>query len=118
MFKPSDGEENNYEKLDSPTDANRGNQTSEPTEQGAKPTHSPLFSRGVPPLFTFQIVTTAYDRVNGEQLHIMAQHVPTKRRNRIRESKNLGNGDKVGLQETLTIAFRVLRAGTQRTNSH
>ena len=46
----------------------------------------------------------------------MAQHVPTKMRNRIRESKNLDNGDKVGLQETLSIAFRILRAGTRITN--
>ena len=72
----------------------------------------------MPPFFTFQSVTTAYARGNGEQLRAMAQHVPTKRRNRIRESKNLDNGDKVGLQETLSIAFRILRGGTRRTNLH
>ena len=54
---------------------------------------------GVPPLFTFQSVTTAYARENGEQLRTMAQHVPTKRRNRISDSKNLDNGDKFGLQQ-------------------
>ena len=73
---------------------------------------------GVPPCFTFKSVTTAYACVNGEQLSTMAQHVPTKRRNRIRESKNLDNGDKVGLQETLSIAFRFLHEGTRRTNPH
>ena len=70
----------------------------------------------MPPCFTFQSVTTDYARVNGEQLRTMAQHVPTKRRNRIRESKNLDNGDKVGLQKTMSITFWVLRAGTRRTN--
>ena len=73
---------------------------------------------GVPPFFTFQNVTMAYALVNGEQLLTMDQHVPTKRWNRISESKNLDNGDKVGLQETLSIAFWILRAGTRRTNPH
>ena len=59
----------------------------------------------MPPFFTFQSVTTAYARGNGKKLRTMAQHVPTKRRNWISESKNLDNGDKVGLQETLTITF-------------
>ena len=51
-------------------------------------------------------------------LRTMAQHVPTKRRNRISDSKNLDNEDKVRLQETLSITFWVLRAGTRRTNPH
>ena len=71
---------------------------------------------GVPPFFTFQSVTTSYARGNDEQLRTMAQHVPTKRRNRISEYKNLDNGDKVGLQETLSMTFWILRAGTRRTN--
>ena len=72
----------------------------------------------MPPFFTFQSVTTAYARINGEQLRTMAQHVPTQRRNRIRESTNLDDGDKIGLQETLSIEFWILRAGTRRTNPH
>ena len=70
------------------------------------------------PFFTFQSVTTAHARGNGEQLRTMDQHVPTKMRNWIRESKNLDNGDKVGLQETLSIESRILRAGTRRINPH
>ena len=72
----------------------------------------------MPPFFTFQSVTTAYARGNGEQLRAMAQHVLTKRRNRIYESTNLDDGDKIGLQETLSIAFWFLRAGARRTNPH
>ena len=66
-------------------------------------------------VFPFQSVTTAYARGNREQLCTMPQHVPTQRRNQIHESKNLDDGNKVGLQETLSIAFRLLCAGTQRT---
>ena len=53
---------------------------------------------------------------NREQLRTMAQHVPTKRRNQICESTNLIDGDKIGLEETLSIYFWFLRAGTQSTN--
>ena len=59
----------------------------------------------MPQLVTFQSVTTAYARGNGEQWRTMAQRVPTKRRNRISESKNLDNGDKVGLQENYQLPF-------------
>ena len=66
----------------------------------------------------FKVLPRLMLRRNGEQLRTMAQHVPTQRQNRIRESKNLDYGDKVELQKTLPIAFRFLRAGTRRTNPH